>query len=211
MMDKMVSPDFAKALLATQKSLKPAKKDTNNPHFKKKYADLSSVWEACRAALHDNGFVIIQSPDPLFSEAGLVGILMRTTLLHESGEAITTSCAVQVEGVGPQKYGAAIQYARRYGLGAATGVISEDDDDANDAQSAATASKPYQPRTLAPEVKAAVEAFLPGDDAGWKRRIELYTSRQSVRDDKQFLLNYLEGNESHELFLLAKKRHAELA
>ena len=54
--------ELATALAKAQGALKPAVKDSLNPHFKSKYADLASVWEACREPLSSNGIAIVQFP-----------------------------------------------------------------------------------------------------------------------------------------------------
>ena len=46
---------IAQALSQAQKAIKGAKKDSNNPHYKSRYADLASVWDACREALTAQG------------------------------------------------------------------------------------------------------------------------------------------------------------
>ena len=43
--------ELATALSKAQAQIKGAIKDSNNPFFKTRYADLSSVWEACRGPL----------------------------------------------------------------------------------------------------------------------------------------------------------------
>ena len=78
-----VAPEFAVAFLKAQKAVKAAKKDSTNPHYKSKYADLSAVWEACKEALHENGIAILQAPGPLHSDGKLSGILLQPLLIHE--------------------------------------------------------------------------------------------------------------------------------
>src|SRR6266496_3512436 len=59
------SPDIgelAKAMAAARKKFKTVKKDTLNPFFKSKYADLAAVIEATAEALAENDLAIIQSP-----------------------------------------------------------------------------------------------------------------------------------------------------
>jgi len=128
---------LAAALMKVQATLKHAAKDSVNPHFKTKYADLGSVWDACREALQANGFAVAQTMAP--AAAGWVCV--ETRLLHVSGEQLVSSCVLPVVKNDPQAYGSAITYGRRYGLGAMVGVIGEDDDDAN-AASARSASQP---------------------------------------------------------------------
>ena len=47
--------DLAAALCKAQTVMGGALKDSANPFFKSKYADLESVWAACRQALTSNG------------------------------------------------------------------------------------------------------------------------------------------------------------
>jgi len=125
---------LAAALAKAQGAMKGAIKDSANPFFKSKYADLASVVEAIRAAFSANGLSYIQTVEP--SEKDEVRV--ETTLLHSSGEWI--SCGVlslPVSKVDAQGYGSALTYARRYSLSAAVGVAPEDDDG-----NAASAAKP---------------------------------------------------------------------
>ena len=125
---------LAAALAKAQGQMKGAIKDSANPFFKSKYADLASVVEAIRAAFSANGLSYIQTVEP--SEKDEVRV--ETTLLHLSGEWI--SCGVlslPVSKVDAQGYGSALTYARRYSLSAAVGVAPEDDDG-----NAASAAKP---------------------------------------------------------------------
>ena len=46
--------DLATALAKAQGIVRGATRDSLNPHFRSKYADLASVWEACRDALTPN-------------------------------------------------------------------------------------------------------------------------------------------------------------
>jgi len=54
--------ELAKALAKAQASIKGAVKDSQNPFFKSSYADLESVWDACRKPLTDNGLSVVQIP-----------------------------------------------------------------------------------------------------------------------------------------------------
>ncbi len=116
--------ELATALSKAQGAIKGALKDTANPFFKSKYADLSSVWEACREQLANNGLSVAQTPCK--SEHGYVGI--ETILMHSSGQWISNDFAIPVTKVDAQGFGSAITYARRYALAAMVGVAPEDDD-----------------------------------------------------------------------------------
>jgi hypothetical protein len=69
------------ALSKAQGEMEGASKGKENPHFRSKYADLASVWDACRAYLAKNGLCIVQQP---LSRGPLAG--MRTMLGHSSGQ-----------------------------------------------------------------------------------------------------------------------------
>ena len=43
--------ELSKALSVAQSQMSFARKDSKNPFFKSSYADLSSVWDACREPL----------------------------------------------------------------------------------------------------------------------------------------------------------------
>lgn len=115
--------DLAAALCKAQAQMEGAKKDANNPHFKSKYADLASVWDAIRAPLTSNGLSVVQL---LRSIQG--GVEVETILMHASGQQISDVFAVPATKNDAQGYGSAATYARRYALMAMVGVAPEDDD-----------------------------------------------------------------------------------
>lgn len=117
---------LAEALAAAQGELKPAAKDSANPFFKSKYADLSSVWEAIRAALAKNGLAVVQKLDV---QGDKLQTVLVTMLLHKSGEFIASTYPVKPIKDDPQGLGSAITYARRYALSAMVGVVADEDDD----------------------------------------------------------------------------------
>jgi hypothetical protein len=112
------------ALVLAQKDMLPLIKDSDNPFFKSKYADLHAVTQACYPALQANGICVMQSAESLGSD----GINIRTRLIHSSGQFLETECAIPPAGQDPQKYGSAVTYGRRYGLQAAVGLAAQDDD-----------------------------------------------------------------------------------
>ncbi len=116
---------MAAALAKAQGQLQGAKKDSENPFFKSKYADLSAVWEACRTPLAQNGLAVIQTTD---AEDENGSIPVETILVHESGEWISGLLKVRPVKDDPQGMGSALTYARRYALSAIVGVAPEDDD-----------------------------------------------------------------------------------
>lgn len=101
-----------------------ATKDSNNPHFKTKYADLSSVSEAIKPALTKHGLFYVQMTH---EQAG--GVCVETIAGHESGEQFSFGkLFVPASKNDAQGYGSALTYARRYSLMTAFGVCPEDDD-----------------------------------------------------------------------------------
>lgn len=103
-----------------------ALKDAKNPHFKNKYATLQSVREAVDEPLRKHGFAYTQTFEPAAElDAGVVIV---TTLLHESGEKITSKLFVPATKRDAQGFGSCITYGRRYSLEAICGISSEDDD-----------------------------------------------------------------------------------
>jgi len=119
----MENQKIAVAMVKVQAGIKAAAKSKLNPFFKNKYADLGSVWEACHEALTANGIAVIQSPE--FRDGVM---LLKTTLLHESGESISGEYLIRPVKDDPQGYGSAVTYARRYSLASMIGIIQDDDD-----------------------------------------------------------------------------------
>lgn len=114
---------LALALNKAQAVFKGASKDTENPFLKSKYADLRSVWEACREGLVNNGLSVAQG----FGTDEKDGFIW-TLLMHSSGQWLQGECALILTKRDPQTMGAASTYARRYGLAAILGITQEDDD-----------------------------------------------------------------------------------
>lgn len=116
--------ELGAALAKAQKVMKGAKRDSANPFFKSKYADLAAVADACRDALADNGIAVVQPPSS--TEDGRVCV--ETMLVHASGQWMSETLAVKPKDDGPQALGSVITYLRRYALAAFAGVAPEDDD-----------------------------------------------------------------------------------
>jgi len=119
--------DLAAALAKAQAKVKGATKDATNPHFRSKYADLSSIWDACRSALTENGLSVVQAPG-LATEGPAFQATLTTMLLHSSGQWIRSTAAAPLTKDDAQGVGSALTYLRRYALAAYAGVAPEDDD-----------------------------------------------------------------------------------
>lgn len=122
---------ITEAFLKAQAALVPATKASENPFFHSKYADLESVWNACRDALHANDIAVVQGAHSIDGKPH-----METKLIHSSGQWLTSFWELVPTKPDPQAMGSAISYMRRYSLAAMVGVLTEDDDG-----NAASASK----------------------------------------------------------------------
>lgn len=112
------------ALIAAKAEMGPALKDSHNPHFKSAFVSLQGALDACMPALHKHGLDVIQYP--IVNEHGPALV---TQLVHSSGETIVGHYPLApAKQNDPQSLGAAMTYARRYGLMAITGMAPEDDD-----------------------------------------------------------------------------------
>ena len=141
------------ALSIVQGKMTHAIKDSANPFFKSKYADLESVWDACRSLLSENGLAVMQFPGDinfvqLEKDNGDVNIATKmsltTIISHKSGEFISKEMSVPVTKPDAQGAGSALTYMRRYALAAVVGVVQADDDG-----NAASSPKPVvKPREI---------------------------------------------------------------
>jgi hypothetical protein len=116
---------LAAALSKAQADITGALKDSSNPFFKSKYADLASCWDACRKQLAANNLAVIQTIY-VHWESGQT--MLATTLVHSSGEWIRSDLPVLAKDLSPQAQGSGITYARRYALAAIVGLAQIDDD-----------------------------------------------------------------------------------
>jgi len=168
---------LAEALAKAQGQIRNADKDSTNPHFKSKYADLASVWDACRKSLSENGLSIVQLTD-----GGPSPVTVTTRLMHSSGQWIESSLTLQPSPSTPQGVGSALTYGRRYSLMAMVGVAPDDEDDGN-AASQAPPQRPSQQYQRQPAQRQAAPAPIlqavgepvvgqPGVDPETKNRSE---------------------------------------
>lgn len=115
---------LAAALSKAQGSLMNAKKNCVNPFHKSKYADLSSVIQAAAPALQENELSVVQ-----LTEVHDGWPVLRTTLMHSSGQFISGVNPLYMPKGDMQSLGSAITYARRYAYSAMIGIAFDEDDD----------------------------------------------------------------------------------
>ena len=121
--------------MSAQKEIKFAVKDSTNPHYKSKYANINSVIDAVKKPLNDNNIAILQSLSP--SDDGKLHLTTR--LIHSSGEWIEDTAVCPLQKQDAQGLGSAVSYIRRYSLSALLSVYADDDD----GQSAALNASDY--------------------------------------------------------------------
>jgi hypothetical protein len=115
------------ALAKAQGEMNPALKDSTNPHFKSKYADLSSAWLAAQGPVTRNGLAVVQGFEPGPEKS----LLIKTRLIHSSGQWVESTLPFYPLDQKPQTLGSCITYGRRYSLMAILGIVPDDDDDGN--------------------------------------------------------------------------------
>lgn len=138
--------DLAAALCKAQGSMEFAPKDSENPFFKSRYADLAAIWSVARKALLDNGLAVTQHPS---ADGNIVTV--ETVLCHATGQWLSSVLTMLAKDASPQSIGSCITYIRRYSLSSVLGIASEDDDDGNSAQPA----KGFHPERKAAPGRAA--------------------------------------------------------
>jgi len=114
--------ELATALNLFHQEVGKVKKDSTNPFFKSKYADLSTILDAIDLPLNNNGLMVIQLPEGKYG--------LTTRLMHISGEWIEETYYLEPVKPTPQDAGSVITYTRRYALGAVLSLNIDEDDDA---------------------------------------------------------------------------------
>lgn len=160
-------------LAKAQGEIENAVKNAQNPHFRSNYADLASVWQACRPALAK--YEIAVSQWLIHSEDSRLHILTRVA---HAGQWMRCEWSIPVGKLDPQGFVAASTYAKRAALTAAVGVApGEIDDDGNSVAASFHKSEPVAapvrpvetPKVTpasAPLTPAAIEAKA--SQAGYK-------------------------------------------
>jgi|TARA_Y100000310_G_scaffold28395_1_gene27028 hypothetical protein len=146
------------ALNSAQSQFNTIPQNCENPYFRSTYASLTDIWRGIRETLALCGLAVIQGVRT--APAVKVEALLTTRLCHTSGQWIEDDgVPLIVEGNNKrnktmQSQGSAITYARRQGLGAMLGIITDQDDDAAVASDTlASRTKPKGGKAT-PKVKA---------------------------------------------------------
>lgn len=127
--------NIAPALVKATSQLRALQKDSVNPHFKSRFVSLDAIMHEVRPTLAAHGLTVLQGAGtPHTDETGRVTALtVETTVLHQSGEWMSSSVVMPLGKVDPQGAGAAVSYGRRYGIAALLAIVADEDDDGNSA------------------------------------------------------------------------------
>lgn len=168
--------EITTALIKAQTRFKPLQKTAKNPFFKSNYATLDNCIDATRDALVESGLCIVQ---PTTVENGV--LMLKTILLHISGENIVSLYPIVPSKPDPQGYGSALTYARRYCYCAILSLVADEDDDGN--ESSKPSHKPVEtPKSSLPYVISAAQL----------KRLQTLAneSKKEIPDVKAILLTY---------------------
>jgi hypothetical protein len=116
--------ELAKALSKAQSQMGTLLKESANPFFRSKYANLAACIEVIRKPFADNGLALVQ-----YTKEGEQDTYLVTQILHASGEWIAGELRLIVPKRDMQTLGASITYARRFGLTAIVCIFHQDEDD----------------------------------------------------------------------------------
>lgn len=145
--------ELAAALSKVQNTLEGVEKESSNPFFKSKYADLHSTWQSCRVPLSENGLSVSQIVQVVNEKPCLV-----TMLMHSSGQWIKSMMPIITSKPDIQGFGSSLTYCRRYALQAIVGISAYDDDGEEDAKAAREkAARESIPKKVAPESYNTIE------------------------------------------------------
>jgi hypothetical protein len=149
--------DLAAALAAAQGEIENAVKNSANPHFRSKYADLAEIINTVRPVFARHGLAVVQSPS---YDGGIASVT--TMLTHKSGQWIRDTASAPASKLDSQGIGSATTYLRRYSLAAFAGIAQEDDDGNAASRKPAAAAQVDEQRLL--DYVAAIEEAPSSDD-----------------------------------------------
>ena len=159
--------ELADALCKAQAEMRTAPMSGTNPHLRNRYATLNDIIDTARRPLADNGLSYVQMPcNPEAIDIPFIGLTTR--IMHQSGQWVETTVYFPMDGgankavSAVQAAGSVLTYMRRYALGAALGIVADEDADGNAALAKTQARPAAQP---AANSKAAADTGpLPDDE-----------------------------------------------
>ncbi len=148
-------------LLTAKQNFNKVLKDSDNPYYKSKYADLNAILSAVEPALMDQKLILLQPVE---------GDKVYTTIVDsETGESVSSYLLIPSSITDPQKIGAAVTYLRRFSAQSLMGLQAEDDD--GNFLAGKTEKLTTTPKTAQPMTNKTSTAPTPAADTGFKRTI----------------------------------------
>lgn len=161
--------NLAMALIKFHTVVGKIKKDSTNPFFKSKYADLSDIQDEISAPLIESGLVVSQLP---MGKNELTTILIHS----ESGEYIMGTYEMTPVKNDPQSVGSCITYQKRYALGAILNLNIDADDDGN------AASKPKSPPAQTSATPPAKPILAETNKEAWGKVVVALAGGKTMAD-----------------------------
>lgn len=169
--------ELSKAMNLAQKEMRPASKDSTNPHFRSKYSDLASVMEAIREPLGNNGLSVWQ--DATLNE---IGVNVTTRIVHISGQWVEFGpITIPIGKKDAHSVGSACSYGKRYALCAALGVVSDDDDDGNKAVASHKNEQKQEPKLTTKAQWTELNQLIDKCDPEYQKNLWDYLNSQGIQ------------------------------
>jgi len=157
--------DYAKL----RKSLGKLQKSGKNDHFKSKHVELNSVLDVLDEHLEENNFIcFVQIPITIEGKNYL-----RTELVHESGEKLSSELELITTRNDPQMLGSSLTYARRYSLITMLGLQAVDDD-GNVGSGVTPTVTPPKPKTITDNKAKEIEELAKLKNSAISRILTAY-------------------------------------
>lgn len=181
--------EISKAMNSAQREMKPALKDSTNPHFRSKYSDLASVMDAIREPIGNNGLSVWQ--DATLDE---VGVNVTTRIVHVSGQWVEFGpLTIPLSKRDAHAVGSACSYGKRYALCAALGVVSDDDDDGNKASAIQEKkAKEEKPKTIQKHQWTELNQLIDQCNTEYQKNIWDYLTSQGIDSFEEMHINMFE-------------------
>jgi len=193
--------ELTKALIQFQKDVDKIEKNARANYGK--FADLANVLSTVTPALNKNGLALTQT----FLDDALI-----TTLHHEGGETIHSSCKLVVcDGRNnTQEWGKAVTYQRRFSICSILGIVADMDTDdvpdlppSNNAPAAKAVAKPAAKGQTSMAFNQGTKMINAAKDLA---ALKTLSKRVAERNEA----NAFKGDEYKDLIELLKNREAQL-
>ena len=190
--------ELTKALIQFQKDVDKIEKDARANYGK--FADLANVLSTVTPALNKNGLALTQT----FLDDALI-----TTLHHEGGETIHSSCKLVVcDGRNnTQEWGKAVTYQRRFSICSILGIVADmDTDDVPDlppSNNAPAAKKAPSKPTNSAAFNAGAKVIQAAKDLA---ALQTLSKRVAERNEKKDF----KSGEYEQLVEMLKNREAQI-